>query len=166
MWEQMMRSQVLEKSSQFKAKWNCIEKRVSVCPRCFCESDEYDRWFEKYPDSNLKPKRIICRRCIYAKSRDKELLKIYGISRERYYDMLHAQDYKCAICRKSCLELTYSLVIDHCHKTGETRGLLCAGCNSLVGVVENDNFETAISYVKYYTQVSSQENDKLLLKGK
>lgn len=41
---------------------------------------------------------------------------------------------KCAICGKE----KDKLCIDHDHKTGEVRGLLCIKCNSNLGWYENN----------------------------
>jgi len=43
-------------------------------------------------------------------------------------------DYKCQICEKA----KYDLVIDHDHKSGLVRGILCGGCNVTLGWFEMD----------------------------
>src|SRR5258706_13393673 len=56
----------------------------------------------------------------------------YGVSPAQFQAMIKAQDGRCAICR-----LQKKLNIDHNHQTGETRGLLCHRCNTIVGALEN-----------------------------
>jgi hypothetical protein len=44
------------------------------------------------------------------------------------YDLLYAkQAGACAICKKEAAR--FKLVVDHCHVSGKTRGLLCRRCN-------------------------------------
>ena len=65
---------------------------------------------------------------IYRKSR----LKLrYGLTPEEFERLAKAQNFVCAICRSS-----EPLVVDHSHKTGNTRGLLCSSCNLFLGVIE------------------------------
>jgi hypothetical protein len=59
----------------------------------------------------------------------------YGISESEFNALAAAQDNRCAICslqfddsRKSSLPH-----IDHCHRAGKVRGLLCHHCNVLLG---------------------------------
>lgn len=68
--------------------------------------------------------------------RDK-LEKVYGISWEEYQKILKRQDGKCGICPS---ELTTSIKphLDHDHKTGEVRGILCQGCNMGIGLLKED----------------------------
>jgi DNA-directed RNA polymerase subunit RPC12/RpoP len=62
--------------------------------------------------------------------RDSSLRRIYNISLTEYLAILAAQDFKCCICLK---ELTgISNALDHDHKTGFIRGILCAYCNHRV----------------------------------
>lgn len=69
------------------------------------------------------------------KARRKCTLKqLYGVTLEQYDKMFEQQDGKCAICNQS--ELGYRLCIDHDHKTGRVRGLLCHGCNLSLGHLE------------------------------
>lgn len=53
----------------------------------------------------------------------------YGITVEQYDSLLEKQDHKCAICLKPASESKTRLAVDHNHKTGEIRGLLCSYCN-------------------------------------
>lgn len=58
----------------------------------------------------------------------------YGMSVEELQAMLERQNGCCAICPK---ELTKPCV-DHDHETGAVRGLLCHGCNTLLGLAGDD----------------------------
>lgn len=71
--------------------------------------------------------------------------KRYGISEEQYMGMLNAQQERCAICKQKSHK---RLAVDHCHSTGKIRGLLCLGCNSLLGYAK-DNIETLMSAREY-----------------
>lgn len=61
----------------------------------------------------------------------------YGISADEYKALFELQGGRCYICRRE--PKTLRLAVDHDHKTGEVRGLLCGnnenGCNR--GVVAN-----------------------------
>lgn len=60
-------------------------------------------------------------------------LKIkYGITPEQYDELLAKQEGKCAICDKEAEEFEVRLAVDHDHKSGEIRGLLCRYCNHRV----------------------------------
>jgi len=56
-----------------------------------------------------------------------------GIVERDYLEMFRKQNGKCAICGVSHLELRKRLCIDHDHKTGKVRGLLCLKCNWVLG---------------------------------
>ena len=67
------------------------------------------------------------------------MMKTYGLDFKDYQKLLEAQNHKCAICgspppnnRKT------RLAIDHCHKTGKVRGLLCDRCNRSIGLLKDD----------------------------
>ena len=67
---------------------------------------------------------------------DTRLRSLYGISLTEYERLVAAQGGKCAICRcdPSKVVNIKKLVVDHCHKTNTTRGLICARCNRGLGV--------------------------------
>ncbi len=52
------------------------------------------------------------------------------MSAEDYARMAHAQDGGCAICGSRPPMLS----VDHCHSSGQVRALLCAGCNTGLGL--------------------------------
>jgi hypothetical protein len=61
----------------------------------------------------------------------------YGRDQEDYDRMLKAQNGRCKICKRSPDQ---ALCVDHDHKTGEVRGLLCVRCNA--------NLEWAEAYME------------------
>lgn len=77
----------------------------------------------------------------------------YDITLERYEQILKQQGGVCAICKK--LEVTARtkrLVVDHDHKTGKIRGLLCHRCNCGLGYFKDDRslIALAIEYLQEY----------------
>lgn len=80
----------------------------------------------------------------------------YGITIEEYESMLNSQNNKCAICHNvnfhinSSTNKTTNLAVDHCHKTGRVRGLLCMICNRVIGMFNDDvlRLENAIKYLR------------------
>ena len=54
----------------------------------------------------------------------------YNITPEQYYSTLEEQKNKCAICGKNQEDEKKRFAVDHNHKTGFIRGLLCTYCNS------------------------------------
>lgn len=74
---------------------------------------------------------------------------LYGLSFDEYMRMVESQGGKCAICGKK-LSGVRGVNIDHCHKTGKVRGLLCRSCNLGLGFFRdnNDILDKAIQYLK------------------
>ena len=72
-----------------------------------------------------------------------QLMNYYGITLDEYNTILEAQNYKCKICGKTAEEVASGkpikrLAVDHCHETGEIRGILCANCNTGIGLLCHD----------------------------
>lgn len=70
------------------------------------------------------------------------LKRHYGLSLEDYQQMLASQGGGCAICASphSKRPKMPRLVVDHDHKTGKVRGLLCSPCNVALGML-GDNLD-------------------------
>lgn len=86
-----------------------------------------------------------------SETRERHLLRKYNVSLADYEAMLNNQGGRCAICLAPESEQFKGVFhVDHCHATGAVRGLLCRGCNHMLGVV-GDNPATlmrAIAYLK------------------
>jgi hypothetical protein len=68
------------------------------------------------------------------KKKDQRLRAAFGISRVDFLEMLAIQNNRCAICgHTSEKHGAFWPVVDHCHKTGKIRGLLCMNCNQGLG---------------------------------
>jgi hypothetical protein len=72
----------------------------------------------------------------------------YGISFFEYYTLWSFQGGECAICPRTAPVVGKgALYVDHDHKTGQVRGLLCPRCNDGVGFVEAGLSEEAKRYL-------------------
>jgi hypothetical protein len=74
--------------------------------------------------------------------REKHLKKKFNIGISEYESLQSAQNNLCAICKNpettSCRgqKINY-LAVDHCHRSGVIRGLLCFKCNTAISIIEN-----------------------------
>lgn len=68
-----------------------------------------------------------CYACRSAKTHGAMVAKVYGITADDYDSLLAAQGGRCAICRAQ--PKSKRLAVDHDHKSGAVRGLLCSRCN-------------------------------------
>ena len=59
----------------------------------------------------------------------------YKLRPEDLERMLAEQDNRCILCERSFDMVQYH--VDHCHRTGRIRGLLCPSCNKSLGWYEN-----------------------------
>ena len=72
-----------------------------------------------------------------------------GISETQYNEIAQNQDWKCKICNSEHYSGQFTrLVIDHCHKNGGVRGLICQSCNMALGNAK-DNPEILRKMVDY-----------------
>lgn len=88
------------------------------------------------------------------RKKDYTLRKRYGIGLDEYAAMLADQGGVCAMCGKAPEPHHHipTLHVDHDHRSGEVRGLLCWICNWVVGFFENGYFELAQRYLARYGQ--------------
>ena len=83
--------------------------------------------------------------------------KRYGITLEDRNAIYEEQGGCCAVCMTPVMfyntakenpEEFQRACVDHCHKSGEVRGILCHSCNVSLGLVK-DNIETLVSMISY-----------------
>ncbi|HLZ22940.1 MAG TPA: endonuclease VII domain-containing protein [Ktedonobacterales bacterium] len=86
----------------------------------------------------------------YSRNRLQQRLSKFGLTVERYEELLLAQSYKCKICGDPAEQSRDGVLhIDHSHETGEVRGLLCNHCNLGLGHFKDnsDNLQAALAYL-------------------
>jgi len=85
------------------------------------------------------------------KERNWEKCGIIGFTYDDYEKMRLQQDNKCYICGGTH-SAKHSLCIDHNHKTGKPRALLCHNCNNGMGKLKDDVIllEKVIAYLKHF----------------
>lgn len=90
---------------------------------------DHRRWGQKNPEKILNT-RLQC---------------LYGISLSSFIQMAIAQNAQCAICGTQG-----KLCVDHDHKTGKVRKLICGSCNSFIGLAKESPtvLQRAISYLQ------------------
>lgn len=121
-----------------------MDKELKPCPVCNttdhpkstnkghlckpCASERTKKWIavnpEKFFSNQIKSK--------------------YGIDRKEYLAKLIKQGGRCKICLREETDTdkrtgkTRGLAIDHNHKTGKVRDLLCKKCNTALGLLEEN----------------------------
>lgn len=83
--------------------------------------------------------------------------KHYGMTPGDFDRMVEAQNGVCAICNSPPGRHPH-LCIDHCHKTGKVRGLLCHKCNMVLGVVKDD-VDTIQRLIRYLENSIEEETE-------
>lgn len=68
-----------------------------------------------------------------------QIKRLYGLEYGDYQKIYQQQDGKCALCKRPQIPETH-LAVDHDHKTGMVRGLLCQQCNRILGYFENQEW--------------------------
>ncbi len=107
-----------------KAKQKVSRRRCYLAKR----KEELQRnkeWREKHKERRARA------------NRNNRLLRTYGITADQVDHIRDEQDNRCAICRET-LEGHSNCRIDHNHKTGKVRGLLCNACNLMLGMVKEN----------------------------
>jgi hypothetical protein len=116
---------------------------------------EYSKQYEANPKRkayNAQPD-IIAKRAVT--TRKSHLKRKYGLTTERYDQLSAEQDKCCAVCKKPETRVLHGVIarlcVDHCHKTGVVRQLLCFNCNKLLGVYEQNI--TLFNKIKEYQSI-------------
>ncbi len=85
-----------------------------------------------------------------------KLMHRYGLTLERYRQLLESQGGLCALCKKRPAG-----DVDHCHATGKVRALLCRGCNVGLGLFgdDPDRLRAAIAYLEGHGAAAADASD-------
>lgn len=119
-------------SSEFAKDKSKSTGFYSSCKECAKEATREYRASEEY----------------IAKELNRQFKKLYGITLETYNFLLREQECSCITCGTSVNQLNKRLAVDHDHKTGKVRGLLCMNCNTALGLIK-ENKKTLVSLFSY-----------------
>ena len=121
--------------------WNDRRRADGKLPSCkSCRKAELKKYLAKHPD--FEKKRYWANPMAV---REKHLKRKYKITLKDYDAMFLSQSGRCAICGKS---QNRAFDVDHNHKTGQVRGLLCTNCNRMIGHA-GDSSETLKCAAEY-----------------
>jgi hypothetical protein len=120
---------------------------MAICKRC--ERQQSVKNFPALPSG-----KYLCRECL-CEANHAITIQQSGCTPEQYRKLLEQQDGKCAICgtsegHRSKYRQICRLSVDHDHKTGIVRGLLCNNCNRGLGRFKDSApiLEAAVRYLK------------------
>jgi hypothetical protein len=116
-----------------------------------CVREQAAQWAKDNPEKNKASKQK------YEKANKEKIAKYqrawrlkttYGITSDDFERLSGEQYGLCAICMNPPTER--GLCVDHCHDTGEVRGLLCDSCNLGIGLLKDDAVlcENAMTYLE------------------
>ena len=136
-----------------------VHEGIRTCSDCGQDKPhtEFDKKVVKngriYRASFCRPCRNVRRRSNYDPDHNTNSMmqKNYGITLADYDRMVEKQDGKCAICESTEPRSNGArFAIDHDHKTGKVRGLLCGLCNTAIGKFKDDValLQSAIEYLR------------------
>ena len=147
-----------------------------ICPQCN---------LTKNVSSFYKAKKSIdgyqcwCKQCMDERKRDArpsgwhkkhDLKKHFNMTLEEYNNKMEEQNGVCAICKRKetrihpATKKTQCLSVDHCHKTGKIRGLLCSNCNIALGNFQDSTevLKNAVVYLdKYKVEPTNATNNDI-----
>ena len=131
-----------EETKPLESFYNCKRYgKQSKCKKCGNRYTQERR--KKNPEEYRKYKR------------NRDLIRTYGITLDEADQLFAEQGHCCAICKTTDNTSnkgkgTTSFSVDHCHDTGEVRGLLCDPCNLGLGQLGDteEALERALDYIK------------------
>lgn len=115
--------------------------------RTYADRREYMREYRRRPEAAARNREYV--RGYLANNPDirkgSKLRFRYGMTVSEYRALVHRQQERCALC----MARAPLLKVDHDHRTGVVRGLLCDRCNRALGMMHDDpsKFTRAISYM-------------------
>jgi hypothetical protein len=142
-----------------------------VCTSCKTEKNLEEDFYKQPPSRKENGGGYLhsCKKCVLKRNRkssqknkrrvwENKLKYRYGITVEEYENLLNLQKGSCSICKtknpSQKRKPSNYFCVDHCHKTGKVRGLLCSTCNTALGLLGDSktNLFEAINYLTRFEE--------------
>jgi hypothetical protein len=127
-----------------------VRPSTKVCAHCGKKKNGLNFSKAIYRTDGLNP---YCKPCVSGRKK----FHTYGITEGNYEKLLREQNGVCAICHEEEVAKIHgkikTLSVDHDHKTGKVRGLLCSQCNPSFGMLKES--ETIILSMLSYLRKHS-----------
>ena len=164
-----------EQANEFARKWRQENpEKIKMAQKKYYDANREKRlantrsWEERNPErarNNRRrgqPKRKEWKKANPDKVRAGYRRQRYGITPERFEELVRLQNNLCAICHKSETVVDYrtgelrALSVDHNHETDQPRELLCRRCNSGIGMFDEEVelLRSAIQYLEKHSNAS------------
>jgi hypothetical protein len=137
-------------------KFQCYRCKKRLSPDNFWKGNNWE-------DGDGIRRSGTCKKCSKARNKERKKhfpvyhqryrAKKYGMTLEEYNQQSELQQHCCKLCGKHKDQQGQkgALVIDHDHRTGYVRGLICHNCNVSLGLL-GDNETTLKNMLKYLRQ--------------
>lgn len=144
-----------------------------TCTRCKKTYPSTREHFHRSPSSgNPENLRKQCKACEAKRRRNHHLKSLYGLCADKYQELRKRQGGRCPVCTgllrpPKCFGQGKRHAgnvghVDHCHKTGKVRGILCSNCNRALGLLGDSVLclSRAIEYLQgiVYSEEAGNDN--------
>ncbi len=127
--------------SEYHRKQKSRDGLHNYCKECTRAKNK--AWVE----ANRERQALACKNW-YEANRDRAVAKRKAWYYQTTYGVAHAEFLAQASAQRDCLICGCKMVVggrgaknavmDHCHATGENRGIICSGCNKAIGLLGDD----------------------------
>lgn len=125
-----------EKKIYAEMKLRGIRSKRVVCLECYpIYLKEWNAANKEARTKSMKKWRAKNKKRVHDSVWRNAIKRKYGIDENKYNEMLKEQGGVCKICKKKSEK---RLAVDHDHKSGKVRGLLCSYCNTALGSIRDD----------------------------
>lgn len=149
------KKKILARTAEYKKnnKEKVIEHRKNYKDRQKIKNKEYRELHKEELKEYNKQYRIDNREKVNELNSKSIIKNRYGLKISDIKEMAIRQQYRCAICENK-FHSNKNMHIDHDHKTGKVRMLLCKKCNNGIGFFDDDTvrIEKAILYIKIFEE--------------
>lgn len=152
----------IRNTGNYARKGTLANNGIKKCSGCL-KHKSTNEFYKRKPGRTRDGYCEECKECV----RRRRLKYLYGITASEYWEMVEKQDDRCGCCGLTKEESKHPndryWYVDHCHKTGVVRELVCHNCNTLIGWAEALQDKSAVfHYLNRYTNQSGVLQNKSL----